>query len=103
MDQLKEPRIGAARVQLDTETATIMMRSAERANAMAEEATRRVVELMQEAIEYRERIAKLEAACVSGLDAVSRLRTAIDSGEDMEKVMIETAENQRRLEVALGL
>jgi hypothetical protein len=49
-------------MQLDTETAAAILKSSAQCNAMAEEATLRVVELMQEAIEHRERIADLERA-----------------------------------------
>ena len=49
-------------MQLDTETAKTIRAPSKQCNAVAEESTRRVVELMQEAIEYRERIAELENA-----------------------------------------
>lgn len=49
-------------MQLDTETGAAVMKASAQSNAIAEEATRRVVELMQDAREYRERIAELEQA-----------------------------------------
>ena len=41
-------------MHLDTQTATAIIKSAAQCNAVAEEATRRVVELMQEVHELRE-------------------------------------------------
>ena len=52
-----------------------------------------------------ERIAELEAACRSGLAAVSRLRSAIDdeaSRDHLATIMVETAREQAALEAALG-
>lgn len=47
---------------LDTGTASKILKASAQANAVAEEATRRVVELMQEGIEYRDRIEALEGS-----------------------------------------
>lgn len=56
-------------MQLDTATAAAILKSSAQCNAVAEEATRRVVELMQEGIEYRARIAELETALRELTDA----------------------------------
>lgn len=57
-------------MQLDTKTASEILKSAAQCNAVAEQATQRVVELMQEAIEYRERIEELEVAVRAALSYI---------------------------------
>lgn len=48
-------------MQLDTETASAILKSSAQCNAVAEEALQRIVELMQECRDHTERIAELEA------------------------------------------
>lgn len=71
-------------MQLDTETAKTIMAASEQCNAVAEEATRRVVELMQEAIEYRERIAELDAALRSILSIYESKQ--LEDAEAMDEI-----------------
>jgi hypothetical protein len=67
-------------MHLDTETAAKILKSAEQCNLVDEEATRRVVELMQEAHEARKRIAELDAA-LCDLVMLERITTPDMSGK----------------------
>lgn len=60
-------------MHLDTETAAAILKSSAQCNAVAEEATRRIVELMQEAIELKKLAdAKEDLAYANGYRAASK-------------------------------
>ena len=84
-------------MQLDTETASAILKSSAQCNAVAAEATSRIVELMQEGLAYRERIAELEAqldiAKTAAEFATAGLEAARQRIAELEAALREIAEH----------
>lgn len=84
---------------LDTETASAILKASAQSNAVAEEATRRVVELMQESLDYRKRITELEAALAwyadrdmyfyRGMSGTLQPSAVVDGGELARQILPE--------------